>query len=614
MLKHGGEEMLTSLTLLLNLIWSLETPSTDWKLTPVCPVYKKGSFFDPKNYRPIALLSNLFKLLERVVDVRIRSVYVIIIEQCGFRPHFGTEMQLLRLSVLMQYCKSVGKGLWMAFLDLEEAFERAWRPGILYRLWLGGIKGKCWRIVRVMLTETWAYVRTNFGDTVKFLVQDGVLQGSVLAAILFIIFINPLVEALMPYCPLVNSLRIGAQLFADDLLLLGTHPSMRHKLVSLTLIWAEKWRAKVKDIKSSFLTTNGTDSHSTNIGISTFVEVAKVFHLGLGIDRNGVFSIGHVFAKVEKAIRRLHTLTRSGIKLGGVRADACADVYRSAAMSVLTYALALCPPESNRVAQLNASQAVFANKFLGLPKDTPGYIAMAELGFTDMQLVAARARVLLLCRVMKNREDDLTRALVSWPLDSEGSTFLSQSEEALRILGYKGPLATLIRAPYKHVAYCLKQVTITAQQGRWEKVAARLRGGSYVLSKVSWGFEAALVECPPDQAMCLVKLRAGLISCPQLTIAGQVNAVCALCHSPHPSTSHMVGECMATSAPRRTLAATLMSTCPHLSHVLAQSSCEESTNIILGGFVTVVPGFFQPCVRRACVLYASEVATIATHA
>ena len=127
-------------------------------------------------------------------------------------------------------------------------------------------------------------------------------------------------------------------------------------------------------------------------------------------------------------------------------------MYKSAAMSVLTYALALCPPESNRVTKLNAAQALFANKFLDLPKDTPGYIALSELGFIDMQLVAARARVLLLCRVMNNKEDDLTRGLVSWPLDSEGSTFLSQSEDALRILGFSGTLATLIRAPYKHVA------------------------------------------------------------------------------------------------------------------------------------------------------------------
>ena len=135
-----------------------------------------------------------------------------------------------------------------------------------------------------------------------------------------------------------------------------------------------------------------------------------------------------------------------------------------------------------------------------------------------------------------------------------------------------------------------------------------------MLSKVNWGFEAALVECPPDQAMSFIKLRAGLISCPQSILAGRVNPICSLCHSPNPSTSHIVCECRATSAPRRVLQTTLREICPQLCHTLASSTSEEASNIILGGFVSLVPEFFLPSVRRACVLYASEVAAAATDA
>ena len=157
----------------------------------VCPIYKKGS----RPYRPISLLSNLYKLYERVIDARVRAIYRIALEQCGFRPGFGTETSLLRLSVLMKYCKANSQGLWLAFLDLEQAFERAWRKGILYRLWIGGVRGKCWRVIKDMLTNTFAFVRTNFGDTKTFRLPEGVLQGSVLAAILFLVFIDPLVAA-----------------------------------------------------------------------------------------------------------------------------------------------------------------------------------------------------------------------------------------------------------------------------------------------------------------------------------------------------------------------------------------------------------------------------------
>jgi hypothetical protein len=112
--------------------------------------------------------------------------------------------------------------------------------------------------------------------------------------------------------------------------------------------------------------------------------------------------------------------------------------------------------------------------------------------------------------------------------------------------------------------------------------------------------------------MSYIKLRAGLISCPQLTMPGRVRPICSLCHSSGPSTSHIVCECPATSAPRGVLQTTLREICPQLCHTLASSTSEEASNIILGGFVSLVPEFFLPSVRRACVLYASEVAAAAT--
>ena len=196
MLKYGGNQLLLALLLFCNLLWSLELTSGSWKRVLINPVYKKGSVFNPKNYHPISLLSNLFKFYERMIDARIRVVYEIILEQCGFRPGFGTETSLIRRSVLMQYCKAINQGLWLAFLDLEETFARAWREGILYRLWVGGVRVKCWRVIREMLKATVAFVRTNFGDTDTFPLPEGVPQGSVLAAILFLVFVNPLVVAL----------------------------------------------------------------------------------------------------------------------------------------------------------------------------------------------------------------------------------------------------------------------------------------------------------------------------------------------------------------------------------------------------------------------------------
>ena len=74
MLKWGGRILLSALVLLMNLLWMLEVTSTGWKVSIIKPVFKKGSPFNPKNYRPISLVSNLFKLYERLIDVRVRGI------------------------------------------------------------------------------------------------------------------------------------------------------------------------------------------------------------------------------------------------------------------------------------------------------------------------------------------------------------------------------------------------------------------------------------------------------------------------------------------------------------------------------------------------------------
>ena len=254
MLKRGGPNLLVSLTLLVNLLWLLEVTPLAWKIVVLKPMYKKGSLLDPHNYRPIAFLSNLFKLYERVIDQRIRAVLCIALEQCGFRPGFSTEVALLRLSLIIQHQLAAGRELWLAFLDLEQAFERAWRVGILYQLWVSGVRGKCWRVIREMLSNISGFVRSNYGDTKKFGIGDGVLQGSVLAAILFIVFINPLIEALRPYSPSIRGLTLAPELFADDLCLIATHEQERSLLIMLCIVWTDKWRSSVKPSKSGLLT------------------------------------------------------------------------------------------------------------------------------------------------------------------------------------------------------------------------------------------------------------------------------------------------------------------------------------------------------------------------
>ena len=48
---------------------------TSWKYTNLIPLHKKLSTLEPKNYRPVAILSPLSKILEKVVYQQIYSYF-----------------------------------------------------------------------------------------------------------------------------------------------------------------------------------------------------------------------------------------------------------------------------------------------------------------------------------------------------------------------------------------------------------------------------------------------------------------------------------------------------------------------------------------------------------
>jgi len=75
---------------LCNLIWNTRILPSDWKHAIIIPSIKANrNKFDPLSYRPIALTSNICKLMEKMVNNRLRwfletnSIYTNF--QCGFR-------------------------------------------------------------------------------------------------------------------------------------------------------------------------------------------------------------------------------------------------------------------------------------------------------------------------------------------------------------------------------------------------------------------------------------------------------------------------------------------------------------------------------------------------
>ena len=75
------------------------------KIVRVIPVHKNDSKLDFSNYRPVSLLSNLDKILEKLMYTRIFKFFnnnnVFYPLQFGFRQNYSTTHALISLLILL---------------------------------------------------------------------------------------------------------------------------------------------------------------------------------------------------------------------------------------------------------------------------------------------------------------------------------------------------------------------------------------------------------------------------------------------------------------------------------------------------------------------------------
>ena len=96
----------------------------EWKTSVVVPIFKgKGDVMDCGTYR-VKLLEHAMKIVERVLENRIRKLVTIDDMQFGFTPEKSTTHALFILTRTQEEFREREKKLYMCFVDLEKAFDR----------------------------------------------------------------------------------------------------------------------------------------------------------------------------------------------------------------------------------------------------------------------------------------------------------------------------------------------------------------------------------------------------------------------------------------------------------------------------------------------------------
>ena len=227
MLKAAGDVGVQWMTDLCNSVMTEGHIPDDWTKSTLVPLYKgKGDPLACGSYRAIKLLEHGMKVLERVLEKRVRAQVEVDEMQFGFMPGKGTTDAIFITRQMQEKHQEKRRKLYFAFVDLEKAFDRVPREVVRYALRKSGVEESLVKAVMSLYTRACTVVRTAKGDSDGFEVKVGVHQGSVLSPLLFAIVMDVVSRDVR--CGLPWEL-----LYADDLVLMAhTREDLARKLAA----------------------------------------------------------------------------------------------------------------------------------------------------------------------------------------------------------------------------------------------------------------------------------------------------------------------------------------------------------------------------------------------
>ena len=277
-LKNCASVLSSPLAMLFNISYQTGELPDDWKSAYVVPIHKSDKKDDIENYRPVSLTSLVMKIFEKCLRTILyeKCKDKITIMQHGFLPERSCTTQMLNYIDFLAVQLNNKSQTDVIYFDFSKAFDSVNHDIILKKLKEQyNIDGYLLRFLKEYLRNR-KQATVIEGEISAFSkVQSGVPQGSILGPLLFILFINDIVD-------LVDN-NTHILLYADDIKIFrelkneNDHAILQSDIDCLEL-WAQcnkmKFNTdKCKVFKCSLMRDPANDERQYTMG-SVILELA----------------------------------------------------------------------------------------------------------------------------------------------------------------------------------------------------------------------------------------------------------------------------------------------------------------------------------------------------
>ena len=335
--KHIIKSVVKPFNAICNLSFTSGVVPEAMKISKIVPLFKSGDKTVFTNYRPVALLPQFSKILEKLFCKRLNSFIdknnILSENQYGFRANRSTSTALLDLLEEITKAHDENKHTIGVFIDLRKAFDTIDHDLLLEKLDNFGVRGTSNNWLNSYLKNRKQFVSLNNTSSSLSQVLCGVPQGSVLGPILFILYINDI-------CNVSKLLRLI--LFADDTNLFRSGNNVKELSceISSELSKLDTWFAvnklSLNVAKTNFIVFSGKKSNNDIKITINNQEIERVYStkfLGVIIDAKLTWKehIATIRVKLSKCLAILFKSSKI------LEKNALRTLYCSLVMPYLNY-------------------------------------------------------------------------------------------------------------------------------------------------------------------------------------------------------------------------------------------------------------------------------------
>ncbi|KAL4092463.1 hypothetical protein QTP88_026964 [Uroleucon formosanum] len=345
-IKNLGPKGRTWLTKLSTSVLNTCKIPNEWHKSKVIAILKPNKAGDnPKNYRPISLLSVVYKVFERLVLNRIINKLESIMpkEQAGFLRGRSCSEQVLAITTHVEngFQQKLKSGA--VFLDLSSAYDSVWKNGLLFKLAKVINCKTLLRLFERLLSDRSFKVHLDGEISKKKVLQNGLPQGSILSPVLFNVYTADIVKT--------NSRKF---IYADDICIVKqgkTFEEIENNLgkdLAKIQKYLKTWHLILNASKSAaiaFHLNNREANYKIKINVNgEFIpNEDSPRYLGVKLDRALTFK-----PHLEGLKNKLKTRNNIISKLAGTTWGCKANTLHASAMALVYSAAEYCAPAWTR--------------------------------------------------------------------------------------------------------------------------------------------------------------------------------------------------------------------------------------------------------------------------